>query len=268
MIKKFFLDKTVQFILLILTVAGAGFYVYSLFTVNESIVEDFEKKLIVGTNNDYYSVALFENEELEPYKEDDAKVYSYKLSLWAEDAFYELDDNGKIDEVLKLINIINDNTESGLFSCGRNIYCNISDIEISSTFTDEYKDEDRLKFTYSNDLDDKEILASSLGISNDSVPTNSTSTYSEPLILEETSCEKDNGYIYAKGYVKNNSNQTLSFIKVQANFNDVSGNVVDTNYTYAVGSEGLAPNSRKSYDIMAPDQSNITNCKYNIVDYQ
>ena len=88
------------------------------------------------------------------------------------------------------------------------------------------------------------------------------------LVLEETSCMTGSNYTHAKGYVKNNSNTTIYYIEITANFTDDLGNVIDTNYTFGAGGEGLKPNSRKSFEIGVPTNSSITKCKSGITDFQ
>ncbi len=88
-------------------------------------------------------------------------------------------------------------------------------------------------------------------------PSTNTPKSSGTLAIEETSCSKDGDYMNVNGYVKNNSETTYSFIKVQAEYFDSLGNIVDTDFAYAVGSEGLTPNGRKSFSIMTRNNESI-----------
>lgn len=74
-------------------------------------------------------------------------------------------------------------------------------------------------------------------------------------------------YYYAEGTLKNNSNSTVSFVKVKCTFLDSAGNVVDTNWTYAVGSEGLAPGESKKWDMMVSYDRKIEKCRATILDF-
>lgn len=47
--------------------------------------------------------------------------------------------------------------------------------------------------------------------------------------------------IKASGSITNNSKSTVKFVTVKISFKDSKGNTIDTESTYAVGSEGLAP---------------------------
>lgn len=74
-------------------------------------------------------------------------------------------------------------------------------------------------------------------------------------------------YYYAEGTVKNNSSSTVSYVKVKCAFLDSSGNVVDTDWTYAVGSEGLAPGESKKWEMMVSYDRKIEKCRATILDF-
>ncbi len=74
--------------------------------------------------------------------------------------------------------------------------------------------------------------------------------------------------MHTNGYVKNNSEGTYSFIKVQAEYLDSLGNIVGTDFTYTVGSEGLTPNGRKSFSLITRNNESIKRCSYKIIDYR
>lgn len=46
-------------------------------------------------------------------------------------------------------------------------------------------------------------------------PSTTPTTSTKILVLEETQCSRSGNYMYAKGYVKNNSDRVLSYIKVK-----------------------------------------------------
>lgn len=75
-------------------------------------------------------------------------------------------------------------------------------------------------------------------------------------------------YMYFSGYVKNTGDRNYSYIKVKATYCDKNNNVIDTDSTYAVGSEGLAPNDRKSFEIMTRYNKNVTQGSLSILDYE
>ena len=50
-------------------------------------------------------------------------------------------------------------------------------------------------------------------------------------------------------------------------FKDSSGNVLDTDSTYVVGSEGLAPGESSSFRLSVDKDSKITDCSVSILDF-
>lgn len=61
------------------------------------------------------------------------------------------------------------------------------------------------------------------------------------LRISGVSLSSSSSYITATGTVTNNGSRTVRFVEVKAAFKNSSGKVVDTDWTYAVGSEGLSP---------------------------
>lgn len=91
------------------------------------------------------------------------------------------------------------------------------------------------------------------------------------LVLENKSLKAsaDSDYAYYYGTVRNKGSVTHSFIKVTVTLYDEYGNVVNTDYGYAVGDEGLAPGEAKQFDIMvANNYHNIAHGKMRITDFQ
>ena len=64
-------------------------------------------------------------------------------------------------------------------------------------------------------------------------------------------------YPYVSGTAKNNSTKTVKFIKIKIALKDVSGNVIDTTWTYAVGSEGLAPGETTQWKVYCSEADDI-----------
>ena len=63
-------------------------------------------------------------------------------------------------------------------------------------------------------------------------------------------------YAYVTGSVRNNGRKTYEFIKVRAVLQDSSKSVVDTDWTYAIGGEGLRPNEETTFEMMIKDTNN------------
>ena len=70
------------------------------------------------------------------------------------------------------------------------------------------------------------------------------------LEIRDQEGEIDGEWFKVKGRVCNNGIAPISYVKVQADFLDKAGRVADTDFTYAVASENLAPGACKSFEIM------------------
>ena len=68
------------------------------------------------------------------------------------------------------------------------------------------------------------------------------------------------------GTVTNKGIRTYDFVEIKGIFKDSYGNVVDTDWTYAVGSEGLAPGESKTFNMSVPKDYSITDCTISIID--
>jgi len=68
--------------------------------------------------------------------------------------------------------------------------------------------------------------------------------------IKDQEGELDGDWFKVTGRVCNGGSMPVSYVKVQADFLDRSGSVVDTNWTYAVSSEALSSGSCKSFEIM------------------
>lgn len=77
----------------------------------------------------------------------------------------------------------------------------------------------------------------------------------------------NSGYTICTGSVKNNGTKTYKYIEVKGSFKDSSGNVVDTDWTYAAGSEGLAPGESTTFRLSVTKNSKISSCSVSLLDY-
>lgn len=73
-------------------------------------------------------------------------------------------------------------------------------------------------------------------------------------------------YVKATGRVTNNGTVTYEFVKVKGAFVDSRGNTVDTDWTYAVGSEGLAPGESCTFTMYVDKDYSISDCKVTVYD--
>lgn len=106
--------------------------------------------------------------------------------------------------------------------------------------------------TYDDDASDLlgfgGVTASDLKISDISLSSNSVSTIAE-------------------GRLTNNSDRTVSYVKIKGSFKDSLGNVVDTGWTYAVDSAGLEPGESCKWEIWVDKDYTIKKCDVSILDF-
>lgn len=69
------------------------------------------------------------------------------------------------------------------------------------------------------------------------------------------------------GTVTNNTSRTVEFVKVKISMLDSSGKVIDTDTTYACGSEGLAPGESSKFDCYIDKDSQMDSITAGIYDY-
>ena len=88
------------------------------------------------------------------------------------------------------------------------------------------------------------------------------------LHISDVDIDHGSSYVTAEGSVTNRGDRTYRFIRVKGSFTNRSGDVVDTDWTYACGDEGLAPGETTSFHLSAPTGSNIEDCSVRLLDYQ
>lgn len=77
----------------------------------------------------------------------------------------------------------------------------------------------------------------------------------------------NSSYTVCTGKVTNNGKKTYRFVTIKGSFENSYGTVVDTDSTYAVGSEGLAPGESKSFRMSVKKDTTIEDCSISITDY-
>ena len=87
------------------------------------------------------------------------------------------------------------------------------------------------------------------------------------LEISNVKLESNSSYTVATGTVTNNGSHTYTFVKVKGAFQDSSGTTLDTDWTYAVGSEGLAPGETTSFRMSVDKDYKIKKCSVSILDY-
>lgn len=63
----------------------------------------------------------------------------------------------------------------------------------------------------------------------------------------------ERNYTYCTGTVKNTGTYSIRYVKVKASLKDYKGDIIDTDWTYAVDSSWLGPGESKSFEMMIRD---------------
>ena len=66
----------------------------------------------------------------------------------------------------------------------------------------------------------------------------------------------------------NNGRKTYTFVEIKGKFKNSSGTVLDTDWTYAVGSEGIASGESTTLRLSVKKNYDIKKCDLEILDYQ
>lgn len=85
------------------------------------------------------------------------------------------------------------------------------------------------------------------------------------LKFSDIEIEHNTSYTVCTGTVKNTGKKTYEFVKIKGSFKNSSGTVLDTDWTYAVGAEGLAPGESKTFRMSVPKDSSIRSCSISIM---
>lgn len=97
--------------------------------------------------------------------------------------------------------------------------------------------------------------------------TSDVETGYDALEITDLELTSDSSYTICTGKVKNTGKRTYSFIEVKGSFKDEDGNVLDTDWTYASGSEGLEPGESTEFRLSVTKDYNIDSCSVKILDY-
>lgn len=101
----------------------------------------------------------------------------------------------------------------------------------------------------------------------DAVSSYAPKVYSYQLKISNVTLSSNSSYSIAEGSITNNSEQTVSYVKIKGAFKNQSGTVIDTDWTYAVGSEGLAPGESCTWRMSVKKNHNIDECVVSILDF-
>lgn len=87
------------------------------------------------------------------------------------------------------------------------------------------------------------------------------------LVFSNVDISKNSSYTICNATITNNGKKTYTFVEIKGKFKDSSGNIIDTDWTYAVGTEGLAPGESATFRLSVSKNSKITKCDLEILDY-
>lgn len=87
------------------------------------------------------------------------------------------------------------------------------------------------------------------------------------LDFSNVNISHNSSYTICTGTITNNGRRTYSFVKIKGKFQDAYGAILDTDWTYAVGSEELAPGETTTFRMSVNKNRDITKCTIEIIDY-
>ena len=108
---------------------------------------------------------------------------------------------------------------------------------------------------------------SEIEVSNSGSLNASVSTY-KTLELTIDDASTSYGYITVEGSISNPTNNAYSYVELKVKILDKNGKVIDTENTYAVGSETLSPGDTKKWDAMLKADDRADNVEVEIINYR
>ena len=90
--------------------------------------------------------------------------------------------------------------------------------------------------------------------------------YSWELKISDVKVYSEYSFTFAEGSLTNNSSSTVKYVKLKGSFKSRLGTVIDTDWTYVVGSEGLAPGETCKWKMSVAKDYDITDCDVTILD--
>ena len=102
----------------------------------------------------------------------------------------------------------------------------------------------------------------------DKTSDSESGAYSWQLTVSDVSVYSSYSFTYAEGSLKNNSDTTVKYVKIKGTFKSYSGTVIDTDWTYAVGGEGLEPGESCKWKMFVDRDSSIKDCEVTVLDYK
>lgn len=92
--------------------------------------------------------------------------------------------------------------------------------------------------------------------------------HSYELLISNVTISSNSSYTKASGTLTNHGKGAVSFVQVKGQFQNSSGTTLDTDWTYAVGSEGLSPGESTKFELAVEKDSSIKKCSCIVLDYE
>ncbi len=267
-------------LIILLIGLGIGYYFYSHRIIEDDLPK-FEKALSNNKDINQYvtKIIIFKDDDKPVKKIGGYKTVSYIVSGHVDGSFKYLDKSQQVAIMEKIIDVLQktslkeDAPAASDFYCGKKNSCNFSEIFLDDTENDKNWVSYVVKNIDTKYLDDLTMnIVSNSNTKNvkfsDEDKALAANKAATSLTIDDKSLTEDGNYEYAKGYVVNNSSDPVTYVKVKAIYLDDNAEVIDTDWTYVNASENLEPGERKSFSIMTPYNSQITQCKLEITDYQ
>ena len=91
-------------------------------------------------------------------------------------------------------------------------------------------------------------------------------TMVKALEVSNLNSSRSGDYLYITGSIRNTGMKTYKYVELRVELLDKDGSVIDTDWTYGVGSEGIRPNEQKKFQIIVRYSSDIARYKVYIMD--
>ena len=114
----------------------------------------------------------------------------------------------------------------------------------------------------------KKATTSSKSGSSSSKSGSSSSSGTSILKISNTKVTSNSSYTICTGTLTNNGTATYKFVQVKGSFQNSAGKVVDTDSTYAVGAEGLAPGESTTFRLSIKKNASATKCNVTIFSFK
>lgn len=181
--------------------------------------------------------------------------HSFISQIWfSDEKMYYIGSNGYESE-----SVIEEwNYQKGEISLGYSEYFTTK----NGSIVDKYKDE----YTRAYSIVTKESLEKEEAIKKE-VEALKNETGATALKISEVKLTTEYNYKVCTGRVTNTGKKTYKYVQVKGSFQDENGKVLDTTWTYAVGSEGLSAGESSTFRMSVERDYNIKKVTVTLLDY-